>query len=85
MARGGVGLALAGGGPGGAVYEIGALFALDETLEGLDLTRLACYVGVSAGALLAACLANGMSPELLARVLDQPVEGEEPLDRKSVV
>lgn len=77
---GGVGLALAGGGPGGAIYEIGALFALDEALDGLDLARLSCYVGVSAGALLAACLANGMSPELLARVLDQPVEGEEPFD-----
>ncbi|HEX6600597.1 MAG TPA: patatin-like phospholipase family protein [Gemmatimonadaceae bacterium] len=80
QSRGGVGLALAGGGPGGAIYEIGALFALDEALEGLDLARLSCYVGVSAGALLAACLANGMSPELLARVLDQPVEGEEPFD-----
>ncbi len=79
-ARGGVGLALAGGGPGGAIYEIGALFALDEALDGLDLARLSCYVGVSAGALVAACLANGMSPELLARVLDQPVEGEEPFD-----
>ncbi len=78
--RGGVGLALAGGGPGGAIYEIGALFALDEALDGLDLARLSCYVGVSAGALLAACLANGMSPELLARVLDHPVEGEEPFD-----
>ena len=78
--QGGVGLALAGGGPGGAIYEIGALFALDEAMDGLDLTRLSCYVGVSAGALLAACLANGMSPELLARVLDQPVEGEEPFD-----
>lgn len=80
QSRGGVGLALAGGGPGGAIYEIGALFALDEALDGLDLARLSCYVGVSAGALLAACLANGMSPELLARVLDQPVEGEEPFD-----
>lgn len=75
-----MGLALAGGGPGGAIYEIGALFALDEALDGLDLARLPCYVGVSAGALVAACLANGMSPELLARVLDQPVEGEEPFD-----
>ena len=78
--QGGVGLALAGGGPGGAIYEIGALFALDEALDGLDLAHLSCYVGVSAGALLAACLANGMSPELLVRVLDQPVEGEEPFD-----
>lgn len=77
---GGTGLALAGGGPGGAVYEIGALFALQDSLAGLDLTALPCYVGVSAGALLTACLANGMTPELLARVLDQPVEGEEEFD-----
>ena len=32
-----VGLALAGGGPEGAIYEIGALRALDEAIEGLDL------------------------------------------------
>ncbi|HSL82695.1 MAG TPA: patatin-like phospholipase family protein, partial [Thermoanaerobaculia bacterium] len=44
-----IGLALAGGGPEGAVYEIGALRALDEALEGLDLNRLDVYVGVSAG------------------------------------
>ena len=79
-AKGSIGLALAGGGPAGAVYEIGALFALDEALDGVDLADLPCYVGVSAGALLAACLANGMSPELLARVLDHPVAGEEPFD-----
>jgi predicted acylesterase/phospholipase RssA len=62
------------------VYEIGALFALDEALDGLDLTALPCYVGVSAGALLAACLANGMSPRLLAQLLDGGAEGEEALD-----
>ncbi len=78
--RGGIGLALAGGGPAGAVYEIGALFALDEALDGLDLAALPCYVGVSAGALLAACLANGMSPLLLARLIDGGAEGEEKLD-----
>jgi hypothetical protein len=40
--QGGVGLALAGGGPAGAVYEIGALYALQEALDGLDLTALQC-------------------------------------------
>ena len=35
-----IGLALAGGGPLGAIYEIGALCALDEALAGLDLTQL---------------------------------------------
>lgn len=55
-----VGLALAGGGPFGAIYEIGALVALEESLEGLDLNELDCYVGVSAGSFLAAALANGI-------------------------
>lgn len=55
-----MGLALAGGGPFGAVYEIGALMALQEALEGLDLNDLDVYVGVSAGSFLTAALANGV-------------------------
>jgi hypothetical protein len=38
-----IALALAGGGPLAAVYEIGALCALEEALEGLDFTRLQHY------------------------------------------
>jgi NTE family protein len=57
-----IGLALAGGGPLGAIYEIGALCALDEALAGIDLTQLSGYVGVSAGGFVAAGLANGMTP-----------------------
>lgn len=60
-----VGLALAGGGPLGAVYEVGALCALAEALPGLDLTGLDGYVGVSAGGFIAAGLANGMTPRQL--------------------
>ncbi len=55
-----VGLALAGGGPFGAINEIGALAALEDSIEGLDLAALDCYVGVSAGAFLAAALANAI-------------------------
>ena len=79
-AAGAVGLSLAGGGPAGAIYEIGALWALQEALEGVDLAALPCYVGVSAGALLSACLANGMSPELLVRVIHGDAGEEEPFD-----
>jgi NTE family protein len=57
-----IALALAGGGPLGAIYEIGALCALDEALAGMDFTRLHHYVGVSAGGFIAASLANGISP-----------------------
>jgi len=60
-----VGLALAGGGPLGAIYEIGALCALDESVPGLDFNDLAGYVGVSAGGFIAAGLANGLSPRQL--------------------
>jgi predicted acylesterase/phospholipase RssA len=66
-----IGLALAGGGPLGAVYEIGALCALDEALDGLDFSDLDCYVGVSAGGFIAAGLANGMRPrELCASFIE---------------
>jgi NTE family protein len=62
-----IALALSGGGPLGAIYEIGALCALDESLIGLDITGLDHYVGVSAGGFIAASLANGITPrELLA-------------------
>jgi NTE family protein len=57
-----IGLALAGGGPLGAIYEIGALCALEEAIPALNLNALQGYVGVSAGALVAAGLANGMTP-----------------------
>ncbi len=63
-----IGLAIAGGGPVGAMYELGALRALDDALEGLDLTRMDCYVGVSSGAFLAAALANGIGTEELCRM-----------------
>lgn len=55
-------LALAGGGPLGAIYEIGALCALDACLDGLDFNRFDHYIGVSAGGFIAAGLANGLTP-----------------------
>ncbi len=61
-----IALALAGGGPLGAIYEIGALCALEESLIGLELNRLSHYVGVSAGGFIAAGLANGISARQLS-------------------
>jgi NTE family protein len=54
-----LGLALAGGGPLGAFYEIGALHAFAEALVGRQSTDFDVYVGVSSGSLVAAGLANG--------------------------
>jgi predicted acylesterase/phospholipase RssA len=76
--RGRIGLALAGGGPEGAVYEIGALRALEEAFEGLDLNALHIYVGVSAGAFIASALANGITASQLARALVKHEPGEHP-------
>ncbi len=59
-AGGKLGVALAGGGPLGAFYELGVLHALGEALVGRKLTELDVYVGVSSGSFLAASLANGI-------------------------
>jgi len=60
-----IGLALAGGGPLGAIYEVGALCALEESIVGLDFTACDGFIGVSAGGIISACLANGLSPREL--------------------
>jgi predicted acylesterase/phospholipase RssA len=65
---GGVGLALAGGGPLGGIYEVGALLALADSLDGIDFTKLDAYVGVSSGGFVAAALANGISPAQMYRL-----------------
>jgi NTE family protein len=75
-----VGVALAGGGPLGAFFEIGTLQALAESIEGLDLTRLHAYVGVSSGSMLAAGLANGITPVDIGRVVINNESGEFPAD-----
>ncbi len=64
-----IGLACAGGGVEGSIYEIGALCALDEAVEGAAFHRLDVYVGVSAGALVTACLANGISARAMSRAI----------------
>lgn len=63
-----IGLAVAGGGPIGGMYELGALRAMEEALEGLDLTSLDVYVGVSSGAFLSAGLANRLSTAEMCRI-----------------
>jgi len=63
-----IGLAIAGGGPIGGMYELGALRALDEALDGIDLNDLDSYVGVSSGAFLAAGLANRLSTAEMCRI-----------------
>lgn len=73
-----IGLALAGGGPLGAIYEIGALCALQEALPTVDFSDLSGYVGVSAGSFVAAALANGMTPrQLCAAFIENDARSED--------
>jgi predicted acylesterase/phospholipase RssA len=73
-----IGLALAAGAPEGAVYEIGALRALDEAVDGLDLNNLFIYVGVSAGAIIGANLANNLTTAQMCRAIVSQEPGEHP-------
>ncbi|HEU4453177.1 MAG TPA: patatin-like phospholipase family protein [Longimicrobium sp.] len=71
-----IGLACAGGVVEGAFYEVGALCALEESVRGLELNRLHVYVGVSAGALVAAALAGGVTARTLCDVVLGRAGGE---------
>ena len=75
-----IGLALAGGGPLGSIYEIGALVALQEAFVGVDFTQCHATVGVSAGAFIAASLANGLTPRDLCLRFIENEEKAEPFE-----
>ncbi len=63
-----VAIALAGGGPLGAFYELGALHALGEAIVGRELTDFDMYVGVSSGSVVAAGLANGIDTTAMGSI-----------------
>jgi predicted acylesterase/phospholipase RssA len=67
--RGKTALVLAGGGLTGAVYEIGALRAIDDLLTDRTVNDFDLYVGTSAGALVGSLLANGITPEVMLQAL----------------
>jgi predicted acylesterase/phospholipase RssA len=71
---------LAGGGPLGAIYEIGALVALDEVLRGFDLTDCGIYVGVSSGSFIAAGLANGLTPRAMYQMFIESESADDPFE-----
>ncbi len=65
-----VALVLAGGAVTGGAFKLGGLKALDDFLINRKTTDFDTYVGLSAGALLAAPLAAGVSPSETLRALD---------------
>src|SRR5512132_1652717 len=66
-------LVLGGGGFTGGVYEIGALRALDLLSVNRSVNQFDIYVGTSAGSLIAALAANGVTPEQMMRVVNDQV------------
>jgi NTE family protein len=73
-----IALALAGGGPLGAIYEDRRLCALEESLDGLDLTKLDHYVGVSAGGFIVAGTGQRHDPrELCASFIENGTQPSE--------
>jgi predicted acylesterase/phospholipase RssA len=65
-----IAVVLAGGAVSGGAFKVGGLKALDDYLVGRKITDLDIYVGLSAGSILAASLASGISPDEMIRVLD---------------
>jgi NTE family protein len=63
-------LVLGGGGFTGGVYQIGALRALDLLSVNKSVNQFDVYVGTSAGSLIAALAANGVTPEQMMRVVN---------------
>jgi len=65
-----VALVLAGGALTGGAFKLGGLKALDDFLINRKTTDFDLYVGLSAGAMLGAPLAAGVSPSEMLRTLD---------------
>jgi len=65
-----VALVLAGGAVSGGAFKVGGLKALDDYLVGRKVCDLDCYVGLSAGSILAVSLAGGITPDEMVKVLE---------------
>ena len=69
----------------GAMYQIGALAALEDAIEGLDVNRFDIYVGASSGASVAAALAGGQAVNRLYRSFLDPADVYFPLERRHIL
>lgn len=80
-----IALCLGGGGVGGAMYQIGALAALEDAVEGLEAQEFDVYVAASSGASVAAALAGGRSIQRIYRAILDPADDYFPLERKHLL
>jgi predicted acylesterase/phospholipase RssA len=78
-------ICLPGGGLTGALYQVGALAALEDGVRGIDGQCFAIYIGSSSGAAVAAGLAGGIPIDRLYRALLDPEDNFFPLERGHIL
>jgi NTE family protein len=80
-----IALCVGGGGVTGAMFQIGALAALEDAVEGFDANGLDLYFGAASGATVAAALAGGRPVQRLYRALLDPADDYFPLERRHLL
>ena len=80
-----LGLCLTGGGITGAMYEVGALAAIERAVDGFSASELDVIVGAGAGAVVAAALAGGLTATRMYRALLDPADDLFPLERHHLI
>jgi len=80
-----VSLCLPGGGLTGALYQIGALAALEDGVTGFDNQSFDLYLGTGSGAAVAAAIAGGVPVERIYRALLDPADNFFPLERGHIL
>ncbi|MDX2055264.1 MAG: patatin-like phospholipase family protein [Polyangiaceae bacterium] len=69
-----VALCLPGGGTSAAMFQVGALAALEDGIEGFDANAFDLYIGTSSGATVAAPLAGARSIQRIYRAVIDPAD-----------
>jgi NTE family protein len=80
-----IALSLPGGGMAGALYQVGALAALEDAIEGVREQGFSLYLGQSGGSVVATCLAGGISVLRIYRALLDPADNFFPLERRHIL
>lgn len=80
-----VALCLPGGGAAGALFQVGALAALEDALEGVEVSGFDLYVGSSGGASVSAALAGGVPVQRIYRAFLDPADAYFGLERKHLL
>jgi NTE family protein len=80
-----VALCLPGGGAMGALYQVGALAAFEDSIEGFDANSFDLYVGSSSGASLSAALSAGVPIQRLYRAFLDPADVYFGLERRHLL